>query len=210
MTFQVVKLSDEEQIKLYMKSTKKELATMLLQCNKLIDIFVKSSKFYENSEMAVERTYSPTALRSVDVPLEGGQACLEEEGFVTTERTYDGVTYKITQLKSFAEPIPAVNYEMKETNETRRWLAVNEDGSEFGFTEIPHRQENKRWGVPLHDGISSLCYMLPINFIQNHFGKKLTWADEPLCINEEEIITKEELDRREQRARDLLKSIKED
>jgi hypothetical protein len=35
--YQVLKLSDEEQLEIYMKLSKKKLAEMLLECNKHID-----------------------------------------------------------------------------------------------------------------------------------------------------------------------------
>jgi hypothetical protein len=66
------------------------------------------------------------------------------------------------------------------------WIAVDESGDTFIYTEKPHRinfEGHGIWTSPIDD---ELYVDLPLNFMEMLLGKVLTWTDEPMEIGKKE------------------------
>jgi len=64
------------------------------------------------------------------------------------------------------------------------YLAVDRNGTENIFSYQPFRNHNRIWDTE-HDYV-----VLPKGSIEKLIGKKLTWENEPVEINNENIKTK--------------------
>ena len=70
------------------------------------------------------------------------------------------------------------------------WLAVDEDGTEYVYTEKPERslfrdKGDRRWGFDLLLSGEAVSLPLPSGTIKKIIGRKLTWKDKPVCVKEE-------------------------
>lgn len=66
---------------------------------------------------------------------------------------------------------------------TQIWLAVDEDGIEVGFEKKPIRNEWSGW---VRESPYGGILQLPEGSIERLIGRKLTWDDEAVLVEDEE------------------------
>ena len=59
------------------------------------------------------------------------------------------------------------------------WVAVDNDGTEWLFEDIPHRMNEDQFGCRGYE------IEIPSGSIEKLIGRKLTWSDEPIELTDQ-------------------------
>ena len=93
-------------------------------------------------------------------------------GNATSLNSIPGWSYKnIQEFYTFADGTP---FGIRVEEQRMAWLAVDQDGSEAIYDEVPNRVHDCMW-ISIYDYVD-----LPLGSIKKLIGRELTWIDEPV------------------------------